>query len=495
MKNIKYILGLFLIAGLGACNTFLDEPQPAQSLPSATAFTRAQDIENAMVGAYDAAQGARMFGTNVCMLPGIYADNGEWRGSFPSYRDIFNLMIVSDNAEVAGMWQLGYRVINAANLILQALETVQDPALTTELRNRLRGEALFLRGATHFEMVRYFGIPFNQNSGAEPGIPVMTAPVATTDDVTFPSRSSVAEVYNRVIADLQEATTLLPATNPQGRGRATRYSALGYLARAAFQQRDYNKAAADALQVLNGPFSLNPEPRDFYVSVDRTPEEIWVIVHTVQDNPGVNGSLATFHNRQGRGGDVVVAQDLVDDGYNRIVTPAQRDAITGAGYSVVDLRLTQLTQFDAPSSTYFIEKYIDFTNNADNAPIQRLAEYLLMRAEALARTDGINQESLDLLNQVRRRALRVLDADGDVVPNGASFTDFQAGDFASADELIEAIITERRVELAFEGSRYHDLMRLQRPVKGAQWNDPRLRFPIPQRELDANGNLTQNPGY
>lgn len=494
MNKLKYILGFMLVAGLVACDSFLDEPQPAQSLPSATAFTTAQDIENAMVGAYDAAQNSDMFGTNTTMLPGIYSDNGEWRGSFPSYRDIYNRMIVSDNPEVAAMWQFGYLVINSANLILKALDEVQDPSLTPELANRLRGEALFLRGATHFEMVRFFGKAFSATSNADLGIPIMVNPVATTDDVTFPSRNTVAEVYTQVLTDLTQAASLLPDANPRGRGRATKFAAHGYLARVAFQQREYGKAATEAAAVLAGPFSLTAEPVEFF-SIEGSSEEIWAVIHTPQDNPGVNGSLPTFHNRAGRGGDVVYSEDLIANGFGKIVTSAQQDAIANAGHTVIDLRLSQLSQFDAASNTYFIEKYTDVSTNADDAPIQRLADFILLRAEAVARTSGINQESIDLLNSVRRRALRVLDSSGEVVANSDSFIDFSAGDFANADELIEAIITERRVELCFEGSRFHDLTRLQRTIRGLAWDDNNMRFPIPQREIDANGNLEQNPGY
>lgn len=491
MKNLLYFLGLALTFGLTSCADFLDEPQPAQSLPSNTAFTTGQDIENGLVGAYNAAQASDLFGCNLVMSSDIMADNGEWRGSFPSFVDMYNQALTADNAEVEGIWRDGYRTINHANLVIEAVASVDDPAMTQEMADRLRGEGLFLRGATHFEIVRYLGKPYGPNSSSDPGIPLMTSAVSSSDDISFPSRATVAEVYAQAIADLTEAANLLPEAN--GYGRANSFAAKAYLAEIAFQQGDYDNAATLAADVMAGPFQLTDDPAGFFVS-EGSAEEIWAVVHTAQDNPGVNGSLPTFHHVSGRGGDVVVATDLVDNGYNMIVTGDQSAAISAAGYTVEDLRFTQLTSSGNPP-TINIEKYEQFANNDDDAPILRLAEFMLMRAEALARVNGVNQESVDLLNSIRSRALRLIDGDGNVVVGEDALFNYATDDFASADDLIEAIILERRVELAFEGNRFHDLCRLQRDVKGTPFDADKLRWPLPQRDLDANPNLEQNPGY
>lgn len=491
MKNLLYIMSLALAFAMTSCSGFLDEPTPAQSLPSNTAFTTAQDIENGLIGAYNAVQASDLFGNNLVMASDIMADNGVWNGSFPSFVDMYNQALTADNAEVAGLWLNGYRAINHANLVIEAVGNVEDPALTPELANRLKGEALFIRGATHFEMVRYLGKPIGPNSASDPGIPIMTVAVASSDNITFPSRNSVAEVYAQATSDLEEAASLLPETKRYG--RASSYAANAYLAEIAFQQRDYGTAASFTAEVMAGPFSLTESPVDFFVN-EGSSEEIFVVVHTPQDNPGVNGSLATFHHISGRGGDVVVSNDLIENGYEEIITESQQAALDGASYTAVDLRFAELTSSASPPIVN-IEKYEGFTNNDDDAPIWRLAEVLLMRAEALARTNGINQESIDLLNQIRTRAIRVYDSNGEVVAGGDAFITFDAADFGSADELIETIILERRVELAFEGNRFHDLIRLQRDLKGTPFDADKLRWPIPQRDLDANANLTQNPGY
>ncbi len=486
MRIDKYILLLSCVFIWTSCQEFLDQPQPQQSLPSATAFTTESDIRTGLIGAYNAAQVSDFMATNTTMLPAIWSSDGIWRGSFTSYQDIYNFLTTPDNGEVSGLWEDCYRTINSANLIIQAVDVVEDPALTQDLINQYRGEALFLRAAAHFEMVRYFGLPFNANSGSDLGVPIMIMPVETSGDVTFPERNTVQQVYDQVIADFEQAASLLPDFVDDG--RANRFAALSYLADVYFQQGDYAQAASVSAQVLDGPYSLNETVAEFYLG-EGSSEEIFVIINTAQDNPGVNGSLPTFINQNGRGGDLIVDPDLVETGFNLIITDAQRAAIEGAGNTVIDTR-TSLYSEDFT----FIEKYIDVTNNSDNAPIFRLPKIMLIRAESIVRESGaIEQEALDLVNQIRQRAISVQDATGAEVDNSA--VAYTAGDFASTDEFLEAIILERRVELAIEGTRFHDLMRLRRDVRGQPWDSDFLRFPIPQRELDANSNLIQNPGY
>jgi len=490
MKSFKYILLTAAVLSFTACEDFLDEPQPAASLPSATAFTTAQDLQTGLFGAYSLTQQSDGFGTNFVMLPSVLSDEGVWQGSFTSYQDIFNLMTTVNNGEVLGMWDDTYEVVNHANLVIQASGQVEDPALTQDLRDQYRGEGLFLRGAALFEAVRWFALPYNSDDSAnDPGIPILTEPVETFGDVTRPTRNSVEEVYNQAISDMEEAMNLLPDFIE--RGRANRFAAMAYRAEIAFQQRDYGTVVSMTDELVNNsPYALNEDPLTFYIN-EGSDEEIFAIIHTTQDNPGVNGSLPAFTNVNGRGGDLIIS-DEQRAAYEAVIPQSQRDAIAAQGDSVFDLRVTQLTSNDVTN----IEKYEDPGNNSDDAPIHRLAEFFLMRAEALARDAGsVSQEAVDLLNAVRTRSIRVVDATGAPVANAADLVSYEISDFADVDEFAEAVILERQVEMCYEGSRFHDLMRLSRDARGVSSDDNFLRFPIPQADLDANPNLTQNPGY
>jgi len=114
------------------------------------------------------------------------------------------------------------------------------------------------------------------------------------------------------------------------------------------------------------------------------------------------------------------------------------------------------------SDTVLTNKYENsWLENKDDTPVARLAEFLLMRAEALVRIEGVNQESLDLLNQVRKRSIRIIDGNLEEIPFGSNLISFGLADFIASEDFIEAVILEEQVELAFEGNRFHDLMRLK----------------------------------
>ena len=485
MHNSHITLWLFALLLTSACTSYLEDVQPEQSLDTDEVLTTASGLEAMLIGSYNSLQNSDYGANGLAINSSILSDNGTWRGSFPSYSDIFNRSQTVNNPEVAGFWREAYQAINQANLVLANVDAVSETGFTDADRSRLRGEALFLRGMSHFELVRTFAQPYDDDASVEPGVPIVLNGVTIPSDIAFPERSSVEDVYNQAVMDLSMAVDLLAPTGDPG--RASSSAATAYLADIAFQQRNYEQAANLADIILNAGFSLTDNPQTPF-RIENGPEEIFAVISTTQDNPGVNGSLPTFHSRNGRGGDVVVSADLEANGYRAIITPDQRAASTD---TLIDLRFSELT---SDGNFRFIEKYEDAANNADDNILARLPTYMLMRAEALVRLDGINEESIDLLNSIRSRAIRTLNASG-FSGNASEFIEYEEDDFDNDDMLIEAIILERRVELAFENNRLNDLKRLRRDVRDLAWDDPMLVFPIPQREIDANSNLTQNEGY
>jgi hypothetical protein len=132
-------------------------------------------------------------------------------------------------------------------------------------------------------------------------------------------------------------------------------------------------------------------------------------------------------------------------------------------------------------------KFPDAATNTDNSPIMRTSEIYLTRAEALAETNGVNQESINLVNPIRARA---------------GLPAWNVGDFSSGSELVTAILDERRKELCFEGHRRMDMLRKGQNLRSsgenfelAAFGQPKTILPIPQREIDLNPNLEQNTGY
>jgi hypothetical protein len=214
-------------------------------------------------------------------------------------------------------------------------------------------------------------------------------------------------------------------------------------------------------------------------------ETIWSIPANVNDNPNTNNALPMHYSPFGRG-------DLA-------VSPSFLSTTTNRYFTTDDLRRDMIIPGDPSTGTtnyLFTSKYTDISSRADWAPIIRFAEVLLTYAEAQARTaSGVDADAIDKLNRVRDRAI-------------VSATPYTTGDFANKDSLINAILGERRIELAFEGHRFWDIMRVKGTVNNKYDSDgstllPPQPFgadkdvwPIPQIEIDKSKKvLTQNKGY
>ncbi len=475
---------LLIASFLSCCDSFLDRSQPSDFLPSNTVLSTQEDLQRILIGAYAAFERGGIGGQNLTLLPDLMTDNVGWFSFLrPDYRDIDRGQFTPFLNAITSLWQDGYTTINQCNLVLNNLPNLAPGSITMAESDRLRGEALFLRGVCYFEMVRFYALPYGSASASAPGLPILETSTATLAEVNFPSRQSVQEVYEQAIADITEGASLLPEL--ARRGRANRWIARAYLARIAFQQRAYEQAAGLAGAILNGPFSLVDNPRDFFTN-EGSGEEIWSVVHTDQ---GEESSGLNFDSRN-----MIYTENLLNE-FAAAITPKQQASLEQEGLLVDDLRLSTLTSARPDGQGLMPLKYDDIVTAADDAPILRLAEFYLMRAEALARIQGLNNESLMLLNAIRRRALRISDLQNNEAPERVDLLLFEIEDFATAEALVEAIIRERRLELAMEGNHFHDLMRLGRVVNGMPFDADLLRFPIPQREIDANANLEQNPGY
>ena len=502
MKFIYTLLAVSVL--LGSCEEPLNI-EPQQELPIDASFSTVEDLEAAVIGGYNALQDVDLGEGNLVIFPDIYADNVRFVGSFTSMQDVAVQQVNALNAEVIALYGEGYTVVNQANLILSALdgEGIEVTEDNTADIDRIRGEALFLRAVAYFEMVRWFGQPFGVGSDEEQsGLIIRTDPVTATEDIGAAPRNTVAEVYTQIADDLAAAAEALPDENLDG--QADRFAALAYLAEVRFQQQDYEEVVRLTGEVVAGPFALT-ENADGFFRDEFSSESIWELSSTEAD-ADANIHITAFTNRILRDGDVRLSADLINNGYLRIITPSMQAALAARGLTAEDQRVALLVQdpegnpatLSDPSTLEHPYKYEDAANTADNGLSVRLAEILLMRAEALLRANGDASidEAVSLLNRVRLRSLRVEDEEGN--PEDATpFLAYSADDFGSPNELIEAIILERRVELAFEGNRYHDLARLRRPTRsgGPAPGDDLFIFPIPQRAINANDQIQQNSGY
>jgi starch-binding outer membrane protein, SusD/RagB family len=459
--NLKHILlGAATICTLTvSCKKELELKDP-QGLSPQDALANDANIKRVLQGAYDAMSSGNMYGGNAQMFADLLASDGElsWVGTFNTYREVWGKNLLTTNPLVANTWGAGYNAINIANNVLANVSKVAQAD-----QNRVRGEALFIRASMHFELVRLYAKDFTDGDpNTNPGVPIMTQPTNSSAEITKPSRNKVAEVYTAVINDLTQAETLLPNTNGVF---ITKSAAAAMLSRVYLQKADYagaRDAANRAITNATGK-SLLPTFMNNFNQAANTAEDLFAI--QVNDQDGAN-NLQLFYSV-----DIFGARD------GDIEIEASHLALYEAG----DVRRSSTSNPGATTSfnTAFYTKYganrtTKWRDLYKNVKVIRLAEMYLTRAEANFRLGTtVGDTPLNDINRIRARA----------------------GLLPLATLTLNDIYLERRRELAFEGFGIHDARRFKRSIDGLPWNHNSLVFPIPFRELNANSNLTQNPGY
>lgn len=478
MKIIsKYMLLFGLFAAISACDSELDI-EPEQSLSPEVTFTNEAGAQAALLGAYSALQDLDAFGGLAITINEYMADNVRFVGSFPTLQEVNNYVTIASNVNVQGMWQDHYYAILSANAVIDNIPGVVDPGFTDAERKQFIGEAKFVRALTYFQLVTLWGQPYQVSNGNTPGVPLILTAGALKGEIVKPARNTVAEVYAQIEKDLTEALPDVLATftaADQMRGRATKGAVNGLLSRVSLYKNDWAKTIqyADAILVGNSNYAL---ANDFTFYDANTSEDIFAVQMSATDNSRTgSGGLSGYFLTAARGG--------------RGDAPMSASII--AAYGTTDKRFTTLsfTGVDATTvSSTFTNKYKDGATNADNAPILRVTEMVLNKAEALVKsTNTVNAEAITLVNRLRTRAGLPL---------------FEAAQFADAAALLTAILNERRLELAFEGHRRMDLLRNGLPLRttgagagASSAGSPKVILPIPTREIDLGAALPQNTGY
>jgi hypothetical protein len=443
---------------------------PEDNVASSTVFGSFATINGAVVGIYSKNQSGDLNG-NPQLMGDFMADDVNFVGSFPSLQEVDQFNTLATNSTIDNIWLDGYELIGAANNIIVNLPGVTDVlGLDEATKSTFVAEAKFLRALTYFQLVNLFAQPFQQSGGSNLGVPLVSKPFEGGDISEFQlERSTVNEVHAFIEQDLVDAIAGLPEDNNL---RATADAARGLLARLYLYRGDWEQAATRANQVINGGNYILATDYDFYDDNPESPENIFSVINTPTDGPqdeSVPGSdevYVNFYNASPGGrGDAPFSQDLLDS------------YAAEAG----DRRFTELSvaATDAGGNdTFFTTKYPDIVNNASDGMVLRVTEMYLIRAEAnLMGGTTIGATPLSDINALRARA--------GLTPLGAVDLD--------------AILLERRKELAFEGHRRMDLLRNSRNLRpgGGAESAPgadKVIFPIVDDELTNNPNITQNPG-
>ncbi len=450
MKNKILLLFIGFVFVMYGCNKKLDT-KPTSSIDINDVFKTSSDVVGALKGCYDDLGSGDFYGGQLFVGADLLgdSDNLNWSGTYQQFTQAHNKALTVSNTFVAGTWLAGYKVINDANNVLAHLDIVVDAD-----KDRVEGEAKFLRGCTYFDLLRMYAKPWNDgdpNSNA--GVPLVLTPTTLITDSNKVSRNTVAQVYAQVISDLTDASQkCIEADNTYI--FATNIAAYAMLARVYLQQQDYENALTAENTALNkaldNGYHLTSTYAGAFPSADppaaipNTTEDIFAI--QVNATSGIN-EFNTYYSENQRG-------DI---------------QINDAQFDLYEPDDDRLNLFDD-------EYTLKFENYYGNVRLIRLAELYLTRAECNFRLGkSVGAKPVDDINTIRERV--------------------SLDPYKDNELTLSKIILERELELAFEGFTLFDEKRLQENVGLLPWNSPKLIYPIPQREIYANPNLTQNDGY
>ncbi len=481
MKNISLFTILLVLLIATSCTKDL-ERTPHQIYYDNYYQTEA-DAVNAINSVYDVLGSVNQYASNLWLIQDISSDDCNARPTLndPNLHEFNTYKLQSTNNYLANIWQGSYLGISRANVVLDKVPAIQ---MDSAVKERVLGEAMFLRGLFYFNLVRLFG-----------EVPLVTIPVSAslTDAEIYPEKSSVNDVYKLIKEDLLMASEKLPAkyaiTNDKG--RASKGAALGLLAKVYLTTKEWTNAAEAAATVIDSKdYSLHADYAGNFKETNKNGVESVFEVQFYKKAPAENSQMVISG--------LPSIPGLFSAGVE-IILPTQ-DLLNS--FEEGDYR-KDVTFFDNYWSYIFephIWKYWDqvaykpsaTSQSGANFMVMRYSEVLLIYAEALNEANGgPTTEAYDAINEVRNRARN---GNADVLPDiaGVDKTGFNA-----------AVLNERRHEFVNEGQRWYDLVRtgtLIASVKRAKGDnanptEDNYVFPIPQRELDNNRNLVQNKGY
>lgn len=448
MRMFSIILAGTLM--LSSCSDVLDVRNEGQ-LSTEAALSDARSVNVAMSGIYSSLQGS--LGSGIPASPSeALAGDIVYAGSDYGYLEIWTQNMSLFTPSFSGFWDNSYRGINAVNNVLASLPDIKD--MTDAQKSQIEGECKFIRGVMIFEMLRIWGHQYGHKpDNSQPGVIIRTAPTRGTAGLAI-GRSTVEDCYAQVISDLKAGENLL--SDAKRDGYANKSAAQAYLARVYFQKNDFANAYAYAdLIKKGGKFSLAATPRDVFFKGGNS-ESIFQMALTTQTNSF--GAIRGMYQKTAFGEPpFTVSPDFA----------AALDASPST-----DLRKEQYVK--QSGSTRYCTKYDTLIANVN---VIRYAEILFIHAEAGLEIGKPESEVLANVNLIRKRA-------------GLADDNSTTGKAA----LLDLIGKERRLEMCFEGDRFHYLKRIKsNNIRGLAWNDNKLLAKIPSSEVSGNPGIEINP--
>jgi len=506
--KLKYFI--IIISVLSSCSEdFLVQP-PLNAPTSGNYWHNEDEVIMAANSLYQTFRMDYAYNVGHVLFSDLIADDMTIGGAHESFLPLDDFNFNSSNIKIAGSndsygyWGVWFNAVFRANWILNNVYDVKN--ISNEIKVRTINEAHFFRGVAYFNLAISFG-----------DVPLFTKLIGPEESKTV-LRIPVAEVWEQIEKDLLKAAGLdenldpsgipLPVKDEYELGRVTKGAAYAFLARVFLYQDKFEKAELMAKKVIDlGTYELNP---DFGANWDNHLENGKESIYEIQYKSGQTGyDWGMWPGNQINGNTANSAFAPGGNGWNNFIASPHVDTLFEKNslgkedlrrkYTI--FRIGDTYEFnpnhpyylsnDKHANGYTISKYVvrndilsvnqDINRMLDadnNIPVIRYAEVLLIYAESLYR-NGKTSDAFTQLNKIRERA-GLDDLDG-------------------TEDFMEKLIHERRIELAFEGHRFHDLKRwgMLEEVLGSYGYRPITKglLPIPQTDRDLNPNLRQNEGY
>jgi len=482
MKYTKYTFILIIALLFNSCEGDFLNPIPDSAIVVDSFFASDDDVLSGITGIYDALQGVNVntesnttrFNRGLqfeFMVTEMRSDNTSTATLEGSRADFHRYRVDPTNVQSEDYWQSMYQIIFRANNVLNFIDVAD-----ASNQSAYAAEARFLRAIAYFRLVRLYG-----------AVPMVTSVVSPGEDELLFTRVDEDQVYAQIISDLQDAVANL---DNSFKSRASKAAAQGILAKVLMTQANPDYAGAQQLleEIINsGEFSLQNNFRDVFYN-ELNDEIIFAIQYQTGNSQESQGFSAEFTStvRQGRQDGLNLANpNLVAD---FTVFGGNRTEVSFVTFGSKN----EVTKFlpDGSDVSVFPPTYGPSPGDAGNDLIVlRYADVLLLHAEAILGGSAQTSSGAAINSYMAVRTRAGFDA----ADRPAALT---SGD----------LLVERRVELAFENHRFHDLVRfgVADAVLGAhaaengftEYNARKLLLPIPSREINlSRGLLTQNPGY
>jgi len=497
-NNIIYRGSLLLFSAatiITGCSKILDKHPVTQIVTPTDATTiSATDAENAIAGAYTTYKGYD-FGLELNVFDRIVngdviADNAYAGGDNTANITLDLFTANSLNGNVARDWKDAYGIIGRLNIVIDQIQKCVDPALTASRKNEMLGEAKFMRAFAYFDLVRLYG-----------RVPLLLQPANTSSaeallKSTIVPQSSTDSVYDAILNDLWFAkSSVREVEAASSKFIVTQGTVSATLAKvyASKPTPNWDSVLYYANQTIPH-YTMLADYNELWDNNHKSnSESIWELTYDGYSTGDFIGNWIPSINVGGSTG------NYEGGGWKKFNTPSN-DLVNDFIAEGDDIRLNASVTFLDISGQWtdnhwgvthypFLTKYNDPANGLNDFYMIRLPDIMLLKAEALVQGGDI-PGAMALVNQVRAR-----------VNLGEKTA-------ANADDANAIIANERRLELAFEGHRWFDLLRTGKAIdvmnatkdgSGQSLNynvQPyRLIMPIPQTEIDLNPLLTQNPNY